>query len=96
MATQRKKSEPTLAHYSRYAREYVDRTDAIDMSVLYAKFDPLLCFHPEAFRLTFGATGLFPKPVGPTLQGFLLGRMRLRVVVFMLVVRHGSFSQREL
>ena len=57
--------------------------------------DALLCFSPEAFRLTFGATGLFPKPVGPTLQGFLLGRMGLRVVVFVPVVRHGNTPQRE-
>ena len=57
--------------------------------------DPLLCFPPEPFGLTFGATGLFPKPVGPTLQGFLLGRMGLRVVVFVPVVRHGNTPQRE-
>ena len=42
MAAQRRETNPTLAYYSQHAREYVDRTNAIDMSPFYAKFEPLL------------------------------------------------------
>ena len=57
--------------------------------------DPLLCFPPKAFKLTCGATGLFPKPVGATPQSFLLGRLGLRVAVFVLVVRHDNIPEED-
>jgi hypothetical protein len=57
--------------------------------------NPLLRFPPEAFRLAFGATGLLPKPIGSKLQGLLLGRLGLRVVVFVLMVRHGDIPHKR-
>ena len=61
---------------------------------LRRSLDPLLGFAPEAFRLPFGAAGLFPKMVGHYLWAFLMGRRRLGLSMLMLsVMRHRSSPQ---
>lgn len=47
--------DETLAYYAANAKEYAARTNVIDMSVLYAKFEPLLA--PGSLILDLGCGG---------------------------------------
>lgn len=42
MSIPRRETDATLAYYSRHAREYITRANAVDMSRLYAGFEPYL------------------------------------------------------
>ncbi len=55
MAAQERETDPTAAYYSAHAAEYAARTNAIGMSPLYARFEPLLS--PGSTILDLGCGG---------------------------------------
>lgn len=55
MGTYKDRMDATLAYYAAHAAEYAEHTDAIDVSPLYARFDPLLM--PGSVVLDLGCGG---------------------------------------